>query len=318
MKDLLLQVCPLVGFFFAETGVSATTANAEKNKNTNQNQNWMRDFQEVELYETEITLLTDKGINTHTIPIRKLSLADFDKWKKVAHNNGINALLGNGIKIFNKAMEQIKTMDATQLVAFSGEDISLPAMPRMPERLYAVGNGTVDSVVQLERVEDILDRCTQVVLGRLDPVLIKKALILESEAATFGNELQKKDAFLQRLLSAKTTMMPTETVSHFAIYIKKPILAYSPAEMEAFKTLFDDLQKRYQSLQGQLNGIKRTIKDTIRMAEIEFASQYDNDLRTYSLQERARQDKINQIAAKGEVLRGRLVKELLQLKIQTV
>jgi hypothetical protein len=317
MKELLLKVFPLVGFYFNENGISATVANAEKNENTNTNANLMRDLQAFELYNTVVTIMGEKGVNTHEVNVRKLTPADFNKLQTVAKNNGKNAILGNGIKIFNKAMDYLKTVDAQKLVELNGEDTTLPKHIDYPIRKQAVSNGTVDSVVNLDRVEDILDRCTAAVLEKLDADMIKKALRLESEASTLGIELTRSQCFLQKVLSAQTALQPVETISNFAVVVKQPILAYTEGELAAFKTLFDNLQKQYQNTQGQLNGIKRTIKDTIRLVEVAFAKEFDAEYRSYNTHQQEITKRLTEIATKGEILRQQLIKELLTLKIQT-
>jgi hypothetical protein len=317
MKELLLKAFPLVGFYFNENGVSATVANAEKNENTNTNANLMRDLQAFELYNTVVTIMGEKAVNTHEVNVKKLAPADFDRLQTVSKNNGENAILGNGIKIFNKAMEHLKTVEAQKLVELNGEDTTLPKQMDFPIRKQAVSNGTVDSVVNLERVEDILDRCATAVLEKLDAEMVKKALRLESEAATLGIELNRSQCFLQKVLAAQTALQPVETISNFAVVVKQPILAYTEGEVSDFKILFDNLQKQYQNLQGQLNGIKKTIKDTIRIVEAEFAKEYDRDYRTYNAYHQEISKKMTEIATKGDVLRQQLIQELLSLKIQT-
>jgi hypothetical protein len=317
MKELLLKAFPLVGFYFNENGVSATVANAEKNENTNTNANLMRDLQAFELYNTVVTIMGEKGVNTHEVNVKKLAPADFDRLQTVSKNNGENAILGNGIKIFNKAMEYLKTVEAQKLVELNGEDTTLPKQMDFPIRKQAVSYGTVDSVVNLERVEDILDRCATAVLEKLDADMVKKALRLESEAATLGIELNRSQCFLQKVLAAQTALQPVETISNFAVVVKQPILAYTEGEVADFKILFDNLQKQYQNLQGQLNGIKKTIKDTIRIVEAGFAKEYDRDCRIYNTHHLEISKKMTEIATKGDVLRQQLIQELLSLKIQT-
>jgi hypothetical protein len=317
MKELLLKAFPLVGFYFHENGVSATVANAEKNENTNNNANLIRDLQTFELYNTVVTIMGEKGVNTHEVNVKKLTPEDFNKLQTVAKNNGENAILGNGIKIFNKAIEYLQKVEAQKLVELNGEDTTFTKNMDLPIRKQAVNNGTLDSVVNLERVEDILDRCATAVLEKLDSDMVKKALRLESEAATLGIELNRSQCFLQKVLSAQTALQPVETISNFAVVVKQPILAYTEGEVTEFKTLFDNLQQQYQNLQGQLNGIKKTIKDTIRLMDVMFAKEFDREYRVYNTHQQEVNKKMTEIATKGEVLRQQLIQELLTLKIQT-
>lgn len=317
MNELLNRVFPLLQFYFGKDGLSATIANARKNENTNENANLMRDLQSAELYETHMTIVSDKGAQTSRVGVRKLSPADFEVLNTAARNNAENALLGNGIKIFNKAMETIRNMDAAEIVKRNGGDVSLPEVGPLLPRQSAVLAGTVDHVLEMERVEDILGACSPEVLARLDAAMVKNALRLESEAATLGLELTKKDSFLQRVIAAEPELQPVETVANFAVVVKQPKLAYTAQEVKDFKKLFEDLQKRYQNIQGQLNGLKKTIKDTIRLTDVEFAKDYEARLATYTLEQAVRNDKSNRIGAQGEVLRQQLVQELLTLKIQT-
>jgi hypothetical protein len=317
MKELLLKAFPLVGFYFHENGVSATVANAEKNENTNTNANLIRDLQTFELYNTVVTIMGEKGVNIHEVNVKKLTPEDFNKLQTVAKNNGENAILGNGIKIFNKAIEHLQKVEAKKLVELNGEDTTFTKNIDLPIRKQAVNNGTLDSVVNLERVEDILDRCATAVLEKLDSDMVKKALRLESEAATLGIELNRSQCFLQKVLSAQTALQPVETISNFAVVVKQPILAYTEGEVTEFKTLFDNLQQQYQNLQGQLNGIKKTIKDTIRLMDVMFAKEFDREYRVYNTHQQEVNKKMTEIATKGEVLRQQLIQELLTLKIQT-
>ena len=110
-SDLLNKVFPLIRFYFDKEGISATVANARKNDNTNDNNYLLKDLQNAELYDMHLTVVSDKSVTERVTPVRKLQVSDFDKLKTVIKNKGENALLGNGIKIFNKAIDAIKAYD---------------------------------------------------------------------------------------------------------------------------------------------------------------------------------------------------------------
>lgn len=315
MKELLKKVFPLVDFYFAEQGISATVANGRKNDNTNENANLMKNIQSTQLYNTEISLLTDKGVTYRESKVRKLTIEDFAVLQKVAKNNGENAILGNGIQLFNKALTAIKGIENTKLVELNGGDVTVPKQIDYPQRKQAV-NGAIDSVLNFDRIEDILSSCNAVVLERLDAKMVKNALRLESEAAVIGNEVTKKTAFLHQVLVANPSLAPTETTAQFGVVIREQKLAYSDEEVTNFKTLFDNLQAQYKNIQGQLNGIKKTIKDTIRLVDVELSKEFDVELRKYYLNAGEIAAKQNQIAAQGETLKQQLVQEFLALKIQ--
>ena len=317
MNQLLYKVYPLLSFYFGTNGISATQANARKNENTNENANLTRDLQSAELYETHLIIVSDKGTQTNKVAVRKLTPANFEVLDQVAKNNGENALLGNGIKIFNQALERIRTIEAKTLVELNGGDTALPVVNPLPAKKMAVTESNIDSVVQMERVEDILTRCKEETLQRMDGEMLKKALRLESEAAVFGNELTRKECFLQRIVAAEPELQTSETVANFALVIKQPKLAYSTSEVEAFKAKFESLQKHYQNVQGQLNGLKKQIKDVIRLTEAEFTKEYEANLAIYHQEQRENQNKWNQINAQGETLRQQLTQALLTLKILT-
>lgn len=315
MKELLKKVFPLVDFYFADKGVSATTANSKKNDNTNENANLMKNLQDAPLYMTEISLLTERGVTTHEMNVRKLTPQNFDVLSTVAKNNGESAILGNGIKLFNTALETIRGFDATKLVTLNGGDVSLPEHLAMPIRQFAV-KGNLDNVLQYERVEDILAACNESVLVLLDADMVKKGLFLESEVAVFGKELTKDSSFLQRVIFAQRSLTPKEAMGKFGLSIREEKLAYTEGEVDAFITLFNNLQTHYHNIQGQLNGTKKTIKDTIRMVDVAFAKEYDAELKAYQSRESEIREKQNLIAAQGETLRQQLVQEFLALKIQ--
>ena len=235
--------------------------------------------------------------------------------QKVASNNGENALLGNGIQLFNKGIETIKSFDTSELVRLNGGDTTLPDYLDYQNRKTAV-NGSIDSVLNFDRVEEILSACTAPVLERLDPAMVKNALRLESQAAVLGNEITKKQGFLHQVLTANISQPPTETTARFGVVIHEEKLGYTEGEVEAFKKLFDNLQEQYKNIQGQLSGIKKTIKDTIRMVDIEFAKEYEAYLQAYNTRQSEIIAKQNQIAAQGESLRQQLIQEFLTLKIQ--
>ncbi len=315
MKELLKKVFPLVDFYFAEQGISATVANGRKNDNTNDNANLMKNIHAVQLYNTEISLLTDKGITYRDSKVRKLTPENFDVLQKVAKNNGENALLGNGIKLFNDALNAIKGFDNTKLVEMNGGDVTLPVALDFPILKQAV-KGLIESVLNFDRVEDIVFNCNAEVLERIDANLVKNALRLESEAAVLGNEVTKKAGFLHQVLVANESLAPTETTAQFGVVIREQKLAYTEGEVESFKVLFDNLQTQYKNIQGQLNGLKKTMKDTIRLVNVEFAKKYDAELKDYYARQGEIIAKQSQIAAQGETLKQQLVTEFLTLKIQ--
>jgi hypothetical protein len=156
-SELLNKVFPLINFYFDKEGISATIANARKNDNTNENNYLLKDLQEAELYEMHMTIVSDKDVTERVVPIRKLQVTDYDKLNKVIKNKGENAILGNGIKIFNKAIEKIKGYDNQELVVLSGGEKLESLVLTYPFRKLAVQNGTVDNALNMECVEDILE-----------------------------------------------------------------------------------------------------------------------------------------------------------------
>ncbi len=316
-SELLNKVFPLINYYFDKEGISATVANARKNDNTNENSYLLKDLQEAELYEMHMTIVSDKDVTERVVPVRKVQVRDFDRLQTVIKNKGENAILGNGIKVFNKAIDTIKAYDMQKLIVLNGGEKVKPFAVEFPLRKFAVQNGNVDNAVNMERVEDILEVCTVDVLEKLDATMVKNALRLESEAATLGLELNKKESFLKKLLESKAALNMTESVANFAVVIKQPKLAYTPEEVEAFRNLFDNLFTQYKNIQGQLNGLKKTIKDTIRLVEIELSKEFEAEVQAYNIKLKEYQDKVNQNAMQGEVLKQQLIQELLSLKIQT-
>jgi hypothetical protein len=316
-SELLNKVFPLIRFYFDTKGISATVANAQKNDNTNDNNYLLKDLQNAELYDVHITIVSDKDVTERVMSVQKIQVSDFDKLKTVVKNKGENALLGNGIAIFKKAIDAINAYDNGKLVELNGGKKLDTYLVEYPNRDYAVQNGALDTALNMERVEDILALCTIEALEKMDATMVKNALRLESEAATLGLELTKKESFLKRVLEAKASLAITESVANFAVVIKQPKLAYTPEEVAAFKTLFESLQGQYKNLQGQLNGIKKTIKDTIRVVDMDLAKKYEAEFNEYSATLRLYQEKVNQNNIQGAALKQQLVQELLSLKIQT-
>jgi hypothetical protein len=305
----LEQIVPSVLLYLGKEGVSVTAANSKKVENANQVRLLMKTL-DADVYQEETTMLTSTGIpSTSKKEVKILVVGNFSVLQTIAKFNAESALLGIGIKTFQAAMQEIQKIDALQLVE------NQPGFAYIEPKCVQTAVHTVDNVLAQESVEQIVGYLTTNTLNKLDANMIREGLQLEAACAVLGKQLAP-EAFLRQLLEAKPALKPVDITTPFALITRTPVIAYSDEQIQEFKKFYDDLQADYKLAQSKLNGIKKQIKDAIRMIDSANKAEYKQKYDEYSALVAKETRRIQSLRNDGEKVRQSLMAQLLELKIK--
>lgn len=310
----VIKLQPIVAKFFSEDGqYSITQANAIKNQNTNEAEMIVEKLN-VAIYNRNVVVIGPTGSNQDTVTVPKLTPADFGKLGLVMEQYAQNAVLGHGIQLFKSIETNIRTMSNLTIQEIFG--ITVPELKAIVPRPKSPISCSIDSFMELETIESMVVKLEQVVLDKLDYSMILRGLTLEAKAAVLGKQLTKKESFLKVILRAQPEILEKSTETNFGFVVQRALLAYSESEVKEFSDLRDKLYSDYTTIQSQVNGIKKTLKDLVRKEAAEMNKQYKDELETY--QKLVREYNDNQATAntQAESLRLEALKELASLKIK--
>ena len=308
MNKKLLLLFPLLGTFCSEDGISLTQANQKKNENTNKVKFLFSKIEGLSLFNTETTVIGTNTDNRNTTKCRIVVPADFGVLQQISKLNAENAILGNGIKIINNVRTKLEGLENKQLLD-NYQEVVIPVLESLESDNY------LRHCLNLDRVEEILQYIPIEVAQEIGNDNILKALGIEAECAVIGNQITRESSFL-RIIQNIPVIEPEFKEMSIGIIKTEKILAYTEKEIEEFIKLFNDLEKHYSNIQGQLNGLKKIMRDTIRkhIARITLANQEKNQNYNNSL--KAARELITQQEKDAEVIRQQLLTELSNLKIK--
>lgn len=316
MKTLTALLGEQVPMFFTDDkskGISLSQANAEKNKNTNSAEGVLAVF-ESEVFNIKNSVTNATGTQDTVHKTLKIKAADFDVLEEVAEAYQQNAILGHGITMFKSFESQLNAMQPSQIAAALG--IEMPVFNISAPSVKSATKTRLDTVLDMDKIEDIMNNVGNEVLVRLDQGALFEALRNESRAAVLGKQLTKKESFLKRVLAAPESIPVGEQVADFGIVVKVKELAYDAPELRDFKAKQAQLFEEYTKIQSKVNSFKKILKDTIREVELEFKQQYETAYETYNQAQRAYMIEQQQATAKIQTIQQTALKELATLKIK--
>lgn len=142
----------------------------------------------------------------------------------------------------------------------------------------------------------------------------EKYLSLEAEAAALGKAIHEDGP----LSSARIDLMnkilkPNRVAANGRDTI---IYQYSPrVRVEDVDIVYDSLQKRFRSVQAELNGMKKRVEDIILECKLTIDSAYNNSMREYNARMSDWERRNNEFEREMDIKEKELVKEVQNLKI---
>lgn len=311
--DTVKVFAPVVEKFLStKDGLSITQANSKKNENTNEAETMLEKFSHP-FYNQSFIVVGSGGAVHQDVTVPKLSISDFDDLDTVADLYSTNAVLGHAINLFKTVQAEIETMPESKIMELFG--IEVPQFSAIHPTAKRIINMPLDRFVELETIEDMVRQLGKEALDKIDTKTILNALALEARAAVYGKQLTKKESYLKQVLAAvKEKILGTKETA-FGLVINKIELVYNDVEIAQFKILRENLYKHYTSIQGQVNGVKKLIKDTVRQMVQDDLECYKAELSEYNKQLSAYNQAVSEAEAQAEALRNKALTELASLKI---
>jgi hypothetical protein len=313
--DTVKVFMPAVEKYFTagKKGLSITQANARKNDNTNKAERILTKFNQP-IYHTLLTVI---GANVTREEIRAGTLIpeDFKELYDVAGLYADNAIFGQAISLFKKTQTVIQQLSGEAIVnLFNIEYEKLTASHPTRDRAVL---GTVEEFMDLDSIEQMVGRLMPDVLNQIDSSVIFNGLINESYAAVLGKQLTKKESIIKNITSAAREVLLEQRDTNFGLVVKRAVIAYTPEEVAELTALQQTLYASYTSYQGQVNGVKKIIKDKVREVESQYAEKYNTELHAYNEAAQRATASFNQALAQAEIIRNRALTELAGLKVIT-
>jgi len=288
-------------FFTLEGGVTRSAGNAKKNSNTNlaERNNIPLKFP---LYKNILRVVTQAGVQIVEDKAKKVSPEDI---LKVLENGGLfaeNSILGHGINFLGRIEKRLLEISDSEIAGIFGlaPEGSLPYAPR---KNSVVRMGNLEKILQAEKFEELVEH-------------IFRGLMLEAGAAVLGNLLTQKDSFFKKILEAQETLDPRSEMNGGTVLITQATLVYSPEEVLYFSGIQKELYEEYTKIQGELNGLKKLVKDLLREKQTELDAVYSREYKEYLDKLKIYQAEEAIVGAKIAEIKTAAMKEFASLRIK--
>lgn len=227
--------------------------------------------------------------------------------KEVGQRNAQTATLMHGLKIYQDLRKRLESADLRLFVVDA-----LPDQPQYPERrevefpdapkkpASAKRGSTCDTKVfmELDNVEELIQNLNPEVLAKFDFAFWRKANELNSQAAAIGKLISEKGSFFRELIEP----LPKggKQITQNGVVITQWEMNYSEGALKELSRVRDELQERYNSLQQQLNGCRKQVKDAVRAYNLDEERRYQSDWSAYAAKRTEYDAEIEKLQAQEE------------------
>lgn len=286
--------------FFGENGLSSTSANHVANLAKEAVRKYRYALENINFCKESISVIGDK---TATVVEEG---TDYDTLKsipgliqKIASANSLIAFLREAIKEKERRFKEAKEyVDADRRKAFDAEKIELGVAALSSTKMPVREAYPTEEDVKLEWT-----------IGEQE-----KYLSLEAEAAALGKAIHEDGP----LSSARIDLMnkilkPNRVAANGRDTI---IYQYSPrVRVEDVDIVYDSLQKRFRSVQAELNGMKKRIEDTILERKLAIDNAYNEAMREYNAKVTDYRRREDVFEREMDIKRKELMQQVNALKI---
>lgn len=229
---------------------------------------------------------------------------------EVGERDAKTAVFMHGLKIFKdvqKRLEGTNPMDLWHLVVETmPEAPQYPErhgveFPEAPKRPVSAKRGSLNDTkvfMEMDNMEELIQNLDPKVRDRFDFDFWKKSLELNSQAAATGKLTTGKDAFFRELV--KPLPKGGEQITQAGVVVTQWEHAYSQETLEELSRVRDELQKRYNSLQQQLNGCRKQVKDAVREYNLAEERRYQSDWSEYTTRRTKYDAEVEKLQAQEE------------------
>ncbi|MBI2644790.1 hypothetical protein HYW94_01260 [Candidatus Uhrbacteria bacterium] len=225
----------------------------------------------------------------------------------VAQRNAQTATLMYGLKVYQDMRKRLETMDLRLQIVDAlpeqpqypvREEVELPEAPAKP--LLAKRGSLCDTKVfmELDNIEEMIQNLNPEVLAKFDFAFWRKANELNSQAAALGKLISEKGSFFRELI--KPLPKGDKQVTQSGVVITQWVMSYSEENLGEFSRVRDELQERYDSLQKQLNGCRKQVKDAVRAYNLDEERRYQTDWSEYAAKRTEYDAEVERLQAQEE------------------
>ena len=242
--------------FFAESGLTSTSANHVANLAKEFVQNVENEVINVQFYDSEVTLIGTENYQQLEEGINDGQLADIPgKLQKIAKAKSLIAWLREAIKARTSMLNAVEKLDMSEWADMFGTVLPLTPQKRTPMTKE-------DVIAQM----NIKERNT--------------LYALETEAAVIGKYIHPDGKFAdarQKYLSKLHNKHEVKGEGRDTLLYK-----YTPSVGEGvLEDTYFKLQKRHREVQAQLNGILHEVDEKVRQDQLEALTEYNGKYASY-------------------------------------
>lgn len=251
--------------FFAENGLTSTSANHIANLAKEAYQNLENELNSVCFYTTKVSLL---GTSSKEVLQYGSQLIDVTKLNKIAELKSLIAWLREAIKAKEQLTKDLSRMDLNKYCEMMG--IDKPIQPVMEE-----------SLTEKEYYDSLNIKARN------------RYYQLETQAAVLGKYIHQNSPYaIARERLAHKIANPKEVKGSgrdTLIYSYEPTVAITDVDNQFF-----ELQNKYREIQAQLNAMKHECEVAMNESEVRVQTEYSTAFGKYSLEMEELQNKLRE------------------------
>ncbi len=296
MKNLQQIFGAIISIFFTTNGgVSLSEINRIQAEHKQKNDEFNAKVSDATagIFQKEISFVGAGDSAPRTVTAPTIEVADLERYFEVGLRNAQTAVLMHGLKLHKRLQCELEDMDLTHFVSEISPEApaypraerveNLPAPPSKPSPALKATTCSTEHFMELSNIEEMIAALKEPVLMKFDSdgAFYRKAQGLNSRAANIGKLLSERDSFFRELI--KPMPKSVEQTIQTGVVITTWKKAYSSEAIEKFGAFRDKLQAEYDSLQKQLNGCKKQMKDAVREYNLEQERAYQTEYGKYRL-----------------------------------
>jgi len=302
------QVVPT--FFTTTGGVSMSEVARIQAENKQQNDKfWSVISDAVSSVFRKVLTFLGNAEASRTISGSTVAVDDIrNQYSSVAGRNAQTAVLMHGLKLLRRMETTLERMDLDHLIA----DI-----PEAPVHVSSAKKGTTcdtSTFMEMTNIDDMIAHLHDAILVQFDFGFFRRANELNSKAAAIGKLLSEQGSFFRELL--RPLPKGSEQATQTGVIVTQWEREYSPADLESFALLRDELRQEYENLQRQLNGCRKQIKDAVRAYNLDEERAYQTRYGAYRIEADRYDRACEQIRSAAETLRQQALGELAGLRVR--
>lgn len=313
MKNLTMIFGPIVGIFFtdAKNGISISEVSRITAEHKQQNDKfWSGISDGIEGVFTKVVRFIGAGDGRpQSLEGTRVTPDQIKGYAGVAVRNSETAVLMHAVKLHKRLQAELAGMDLSKFI-----DKKVSPAPVRPERAASGTTCYTEEFMEMSNIDEMIASLSEPVLAKFDLAFYTKANELNSRAATLGKLLSERDSFFRGLV--RPLPRGGEQVTSNGVVITSWKKSYSDEDLGKFSALREELQSEYNSLQKELNGYRKLMKDAVREYNLEQERLYQDAWGLYTVAVKQHAVEEETVRASAETLRQEAMREIANLRVR--